>query len=96
MGTNIAALSQFQQTMAASESSKTGEQAKDQVSKDMFLKLFVAQIKNQDPLKPQDGVEFLSQLAQFTNLEQMIGIRNELEAIHTAIETPKTTGETTS
>ena len=43
----------------------------------MFLQLLVAQISHQDPLKPQDGVEFISQLAQFSNLEQIMGIRRE-------------------
>ena len=43
-----------------------------------FLQLLVAQIKNQDPLQPADSVQFLSQLAQFSQLEQLIGIRQEL------------------
>jgi flagellar basal-body rod modification protein FlgD len=51
---------------------------KDLVSQDAFLQLLVAQIKNQDPLNPADGTQFLSQLAQFSELEQLIGIRNEL------------------
>jgi flagellar basal-body rod modification protein FlgD len=49
------------------------------VSKDDFLQLLVAQIKNQNPLNPADGVEFLTQLAQFSQLEQLINIRTELE-----------------
>jgi len=49
--------------------------------KEAFLKLLVAQIKNQNPLNPADGVEFLSQLAQFSQLEQMLGMRTELETI---------------
>lgn len=40
--------------------------------KDEFLRLLVAQMQNQDPLNPQDGAEFVAQLAQFANLE--IGI----------------------
>jgi flagellar basal-body rod modification protein FlgD len=39
----------------------------------------VAQIKNQDPTNPTDSVQFLSQLAQFSQLEQLIGIRQELK-----------------
>lgn len=36
---------------------------------DEFLRLLVAQMQNQDPLNPQDGAEFVAQLAQFTNIE---------------------------
>ncbi|MCZ2153537.1 MAG: hypothetical protein LC114_06490 [Bryobacterales bacterium] len=50
-------------------------------NKQTFLTLLVAQIKNQNPLNPADGTEFLSQLAQFSELEQLISIREELEAI---------------
>ena len=56
------------------------------VSKDMFLKLLVAQIKNQDPLNPTDGVQFLSQLAQFTQLEQTIGMSTDLSAIRKSLD----------
>ena len=38
---------------------------------DKFLKLFVEQMKNQDPLEPQKNSEFLAQLAQFSSLEQL-------------------------
>jgi flagellar basal-body rod modification protein FlgD len=41
----------------------------------------VAQIKNQNPLSPQDGVQFLSQLAQFTDLEQSLSMRQDIAAI---------------
>src|SRR6185436_6587082 len=47
-------------------------------NRDTFLQLLVAQIKNQDPLKPNDGIQFLSQLAQFSELEQLIAIRQQL------------------
>lgn len=38
--------------------------------KDEFLRLLVAQLKHQNPLDPQDGAEFVAQLAQFASLEQ--------------------------
>ncbi len=50
-------------------------------SKTAFLQLLVAQIRHQNPLNPADGVEFLTQLAQFTELEQIMAIRGELEAL---------------
>lgn len=37
--------------------------------KDMFMKLMLTQMKNQNPLNPQDGAEFVAQLAQFTQVE---------------------------
>ncbi len=46
--------------------------------KDMFLKLLVSQLQNQDPLNPQDDKEFLSQMAQFTSLEQMQNMNSTL------------------
>ena len=45
--------------------------AKDQMGKDTFLKLLVAQLKYQDPMNPADGTEFLSQTAQFTVVEKL-------------------------
>lgn len=57
------------------------------VSKDAFLKLLVAQLQHQNPLEPQDGAEFIAQLAGFTQLEQTIAMRQELESIRKTLET---------
>jgi flagellar basal-body rod modification protein FlgD len=46
-----------------------------------FLQLLVAQIKNQNPLNPTDGTQFVTQLAQFSQLEQMIAVRQDADAI---------------
>ena len=46
-----------------------------------FLQLLVAQLKYQDPLAPQDGTAFVTQLAQFSDLEQQIGTHSDLDAI---------------
>lgn len=48
---------------------------------DQFLTLFIAQIKNQDPLSPLDSAEFTAQLAQFTSVEQLYGMNNSLSDI---------------
>ena len=50
-----------------------------QDSKQMFLKLLVAQIQNQNPLDPQDPTQFLGQLTQYSMLEQLIMIREGVE-----------------
>ncbi len=43
----------------------------DSLGKDAFMQLLVAQMQNQDPLEPASDTEFISQLAQFSSLEQM-------------------------
>jgi flagellar basal-body rod modification protein FlgD len=60
------------------------------VDKETFLQLLVAQIKNQNPLDPADGVEFLTQLAQFSELEQMLGIHNEIAGLREDLAKPGT------
>ena len=62
-------------------STPTSSTANPTVSKDMFLQLLVAQIRNQDPLNPADGVQYLTQLAQFTQLEQTMSMSSDLSAI---------------
>lgn len=62
--------------------SPAASNAGTQVTKNMFLQLLVAQIKNQDPLNPADGTQFLTQLAQFQSLEQSINSGQDLTAIH--------------
>jgi flagellar basal-body rod modification protein FlgD len=60
-------------------------------SQEMFLQLLVAQLKNQDPLSPTDGTQFVSQLAQFSELEQVIAIRGDIEAKAGTTTAPPTT-----
>jgi flagellar basal-body rod modification protein FlgD len=49
----------------------------DQLGKDTFLKLMVAQLRNQDPMNPQDSAEFLAQTAQFTSLEKLDAVAQQ-------------------
>ena len=49
--------------------------------RDMFMSLLVAQLKNQDPLSPQDGTAFVAQLAQFKSLDQLVGIRDSIDKL---------------
>ena len=54
-------------------------------TKENFLQLLVAQIKHQNPLSPADSTQFLSQLSQFTEMEQMLGMREDLRAIRASL-----------
>lgn len=47
--------------------------------KETFLRLLVSQLKNQDPLNPPDTSQFVGQLTAYSQLEQLIGIRQNTD-----------------
>src|SRR5664279_4913382 len=51
------------------------------VTKNMFLQLLVAQLRNQDPMHPSDGTQFVAQLAQFQQMEQAVNMGQDISAI---------------
>ena len=51
------------------------------VNYDAFLKLLVAQAKNQDPTNPTDSTQYLSQLAAFSSVEQTIQTNTKLDQL---------------
>ena len=46
-----------------------------------FLRLLIAQLKNQDPTKPMDSAQFMSQLAAFSSVEQAVKTNAKLDAL---------------
>jgi flagellar basal-body rod modification protein FlgD len=52
----------------------------NQIDKDTFLKLLVAQLKYQDPMSPADSTQFLAQTAQFTMVEKLSNIESEIKS----------------
>jgi flagellar basal-body rod modification protein FlgD len=64
---------------SAHSSASTANSSGALANESTFLQLLVAQIKNQDPTQPMDSTAFLSQLAQFSQLEQLVGIRQDME-----------------
>jgi flagellar basal-body rod modification protein FlgD len=67
----------------------------DLANKEVFLQLLIAQIKNQDPTKPGDSIQYLTQLSQFTGVEQMVDIKNQLKDLSEKMF-PSTTTESGS
>ena len=56
------------------------------VDKNMFMKLMVAQMRNQDPLNPTDGTQFVAQLAQFQQLEQSVNSGQDITGIRADLD----------
>lgn len=62
------------------------------LSFDSLLKIILTQLTYQDPLKPMDNFEFVSQLAQFSQIQQSQSMNDRLEALVSAQATNQATG----
>lgn len=77
--TTVAGTTNTSSNTATTSSAKTSALGQDQ-----FLTLLVAQLQNQDPLNPADATEFTSQLAQYSQLEQLFNLNDSMEQLATA------------
>lgn len=69
--------------LSSSYKSTVTENDEDVLGRDAFLTMLVAQLKNQDPLNPMEGSDFSAQLAQFSQLEQLMSLNDTMEALQT-------------
>jgi flagellar basal-body rod modification protein FlgD len=61
------------------------DNAKGQLGKDDFLKILVTQLKTQDPMQPMQDREFIAQMAQFSSVEQIMNMANEMKLLRQSI-----------
>lgn len=68
-----------------SNSSNSANKKNNEMDKDAFLQLMVAELKNQDPLSPMDSKDTMAQLAQFSSLEQMTNMATAMQTLSNTI-----------
>jgi flagellar basal-body rod modification protein FlgD len=70
-------------TSNTSNSSSSDGMVNGMPTEGTFLQLLVAQLQYQDPTNPTDSTQFVSQLAQFSQLEQVMGIKTDTDTLVT-------------
>ncbi len=79
--TGTGAINSNSNTPSSSSSKATSAAVDPLANESTFLTLLVSQLKNQNPASPMDGTTFVTQLAQFSDLEQNLAMRNDLDAL---------------
>ncbi len=83
-------------SLGASSTTDTSALAGQAVlGKDDFLRILVAQLRNQDPMSPMEGTEFATQLAQFSSVEQLIQLGEQMKLSAAGTTELKLTAQTT-
>jgi flagellar basal-body rod modification protein FlgD len=81
----ITSLPQAQSTNGTNGSSgsstTSGNSVSSLTSEQTFLQLLIAQIQNQDPLNPTDSIQFVGQLVQYAELEQLMNINSGVQSL---------------
>jgi flagellar basal-body rod modification protein FlgD len=73
----------IQNVTSGATGSTSNNAVRNTLDKDAFMKMLVAQLRNQDPLNPMDGTEFAVQLAQFTSLEKLTNLNETMSVLPT-------------
>jgi len=77
----------------ATDTTKKSDAARNQIlGKDDFLKLMVAQMKNQDPMNPADDKDNIAQMAEFSSLEQITNLASATQELATRMTLTQNVG----
>jgi len=68
-------------TIPAGANQASTQTSKTAVDYQSFLKLLIAQMKNQDPTQPMDSTQYVAQLATFSQVEQSVQMNTKLDSI---------------
>jgi flagellar basal-body rod modification protein FlgD len=79
-------------TTATGTTKKTDASGNQILGKDDFLKLMVAQMKNQDPMNPADDKDNIAQMAQFSSLEQITNLASATQELATRMSVTQNIG----
>jgi flagellar basal-body rod modification protein FlgD len=69
---------------SADNAAQTSPTSDPLASESTFLTLLVSQLQNQDPLNPVDSTQFVSQLTEYSQLEQLMGIHQDTSSLVSA------------
>lgn len=69
-------------TAGATSSAQNQSSNAASINNDDFMKLLLAQLKNQDPMKPMDSNEMMGQIAQLNSLNTLMEIKSSLEDLN--------------
>ncbi|MCB0880321.1 MAG: flagellar hook capping protein [Thermoleophilia bacterium] len=82
MTTSTSAASYFVDPNGVQQGTRVVGMNEDQdVQKDMFLKLMIAQLRNQDPTAPMDQKDMMASMTQFSQIEQMQNMAKSMETL---------------
>jgi flagellar basal-body rod modification protein FlgD len=70
---------------SSNNTSSAGSNSGSIMGKDQFLKILITQLRNQDPAAPMQDREFIAQMAQFSSLEQMMNMGNEIKMLRQSL-----------
>jgi flagellar basal-body rod modification protein FlgD len=86
--TSASILSALNKTSSSSSATSTAtkKSSEQTLGQDAFLHLLVTQLKNQNPLDPQDNTAFVAQLAQFSSLEGIQSLNSTVTSLATNLQ----------